>query len=118
MSIRFLQKPTCTTCRKAKAYLEKLGAQLALRNLDTERLSEAELDSLIGDRECRKFLNPRNELYRTQKMGERPPSRAEAIKLMAKTPNLIRRPVVISGSEIALGYDEEAFRKIMKRKTR
>jgi Spx/MgsR family transcriptional regulator len=110
--IKFLHKPTCTTCRKAKAFLEKLGAELDLRNLDTERLSEAELDKLIGDRDHRKFLNTRNQLYRTGKMKDHPPVRAEAIKLMANYPNLIRRPVVIRGDQIVLGHDEEAFRKV------
>ena len=113
IKIQFLQKPTCTTCRKAKAYLEKLGANLELRNLDTERLSEAELDKLIGERDYEKFLNTRNELYRTRKMKDRPPSRAAAIKLMAREPNLIRRPVVIRGSQIILGYDEEAYKKVL-----
>jgi arsenate reductase len=115
MTIRFLQKPTCTTCRKAKAFLEDLGADLELRNLDTQRLSEAELDELIGERDYKKFLNTRNELYRSRKMKDHPPSRTAAIQLMAKTPNLIRRPVVISGSEIVLGHDEEAFCKLVKR---
>jgi arsenate reductase len=111
--VKFLQKPTCTTCRKAKALLEKLGARLELRNLDTERMGEAELDKLIGGQEHSKFLNSRNELYRTRKMKDHPPGRAETIKLMAKNPNLIRRPVVICGKEIALGYDQAAFRKWM-----
>jgi arsenate reductase len=77
-------------------------------------LSEAELDELIGKRDYKQFLNQRNELYRTKNMKENPPSRAEAIKLMAKTPNLIRRPVVIGGDQIVLGYDEEAFKKLLK----
>jgi arsenate reductase len=111
--VKFIQKPTCTTCRKAKAFLEKLGAELELRNLDTERLSEAELNKLIGTQDHRKFLNTRNELFRTRKMKDKPPSRAEAIKLMAKNPNLIRRPIVIRGDEIVLGLDEEAFRKMV-----
>jgi Spx/MgsR family transcriptional regulator len=111
--VKFIQKPTCTTCRKAKAFLEKLGAELELRNLDTERLSEAELNKLIGTQDHRKFLNTRNELFRTRKMKEEPPSRAEAIKLMAKNPNVIRRPIVIRGDEIVLGLDEEAFRKMV-----
>jgi arsenate reductase len=110
---RFLQKPTCTTCRKAKAFLEKLGAELELRNLDTQSLSEAELDELIGDRDHRKFLNTRNAMYRTRNMKDNPPGRAEAIKLMAKNPNLIRRPVVIRGEEIVLGHDEDAFRRLV-----
>jgi arsenate reductase-like glutaredoxin family protein len=47
-------------------------------------------------------------------MKEHPPARAEAIKLLAKNPNLIRRPVVLRGSEMVLGFDEEAFKKLVK----
>ena len=92
----------------------ELGAELESRDLDKERLTEAELDELIGDRDYREFLNTRNELYRTRKMKEHPPSRAEAIKLMAKEPNLIRRPVVLRRSQMVLGFDEEAYRKLLK----
>ncbi len=82
--------------------------------MDKNRLSETELDQLIGTRDYKPFLNPRNELYRTKNMGEKPPSRAEAIKLMAGTPNLIRRPVVIRGDQIVLGFDEAAYKKLLK----
>ena len=91
-----------------------MGAELESRDLDKERLSETELGELIGDRDYREFLNARNELYRARRMKEHPPSRAEAIKLMAKEPNLIRRPVVLRGSRIMLGFDEEAYRELLK----
>jgi arsenate reductase-like glutaredoxin family protein len=94
--------------------LLELGAELDSRDLDKERLTEAELDELIGDRDHKEFLNTRNELYRTRNMKEHPPSRAEAIKLMAKEPNLIRRPVVLQGSKMVLGFDEEVYRKLLK----
>jgi arsenate reductase len=90
------------------------GAELASRDLDKERLSEAELEELIGRRDYNEFLNTRNELYRARKMKEHPPSRAEAIKLMAEEPNLIRRPVVLRGSQMVLGFDEEAYKKLLK----
>jgi Spx/MgsR family transcriptional regulator len=112
--IKFLQKPSCTTCRKAKAFLEKRKVDLDLRDLGKDRLSVAELDELIGKRDHRMFLNTRNELYRTRKMGQNPPSRDEALKLMAAEPNLIRRPVVLRGADIVLGYDEEALKRIAK----
>ena len=86
--------------------------ELELRDLAKERLTVAELDRLIGDRDYRLFLNSKNELYRRRKMKEHPPSRAEALKLMAAEPNLIRRPVVIKGQRIVLGYDEEALKKL------
>jgi arsenate reductase len=112
--IRFLQKPSCTTCRKAKLFLEKHGAALELRSLDEQRLSEDELEKLIGERDYVAFLNTRNELYRSNKMKERPPSRREAIRLMAEHPNLIRRPVVVCGKTVVLGYDEAAYRELLK----
>jgi arsenate reductase (glutaredoxin) len=112
--IAFYQKPTCTTCRKAKALLRELKIDFTSRDLDKERLSESELDQLIGARDYKGFLNTRNELYRTRKMSEHPPTRAEALKLMAKQPNLIRRPLVISGSQIIIGFDETAYRKLGK----
>jgi arsenate reductase len=91
-----------------------MGAELESRDLDKQRLTEAELEELIGNRDFKEFLNTRNELYRTREMKEHPPSRTEAIQLMAKEPNLIRRPVVIRGSQIVLGFDEAAYRKLMK----
>jgi len=87
---------------------------LEFRDLGKERLTKAELDQLIGKRDYKKFLNPRNELYRLRKMKDKPPSRAEAINLMAQEPNLIRRPVVIRGGQLVLGYDEGALKKLVK----
>ncbi|PYU01047.1 MAG: hypothetical protein DMG38_05745 [Acidobacteria bacterium] len=92
----------------------ELSAELESRDLDKERLSASELEELIGQRDYKEFLNPRNELYRTRNMKEHPPSRAEAIQLMAKEPNLIRRPVVVRGSHMVLGFEEEAYKKLLK----
>jgi arsenate reductase len=90
------------------------GAELELRDLAKDRLTAEELDKLIGDRDYKLFLNTRNEIYRKRKMGERPPSRSEAIRMMAAEPNLIRRPIVIRGGQMVLGYDEEGLKKLVK----
>jgi arsenate reductase len=111
-SVQFLQKPTCTTCRKARAYMENRGFALHFRNLDKERLSSAELEKLIGDRDHRDFLNTRNELYRQKNMKQNPPTRAEAIRMMVGEPNLIRRPVIVAGGRIVLGFDQEKIDRL------
>lgn len=82
------------------------------RDLDKQRMNATELDELIGKRDYKEFLNTRNEIYRERKMKDKPPSRAEMIKLMAKEPNLIRRPIVVKGSQIILGFEESAYRKL------
>ena len=72
-------------------------------------LTPEEIDRLIGARDYKDFLNTRNEVYKARNMKEKPPSRAETIKLMAEYPNLIKRPILIKGGKIALGFDEKKF---------
>jgi arsenate reductase (glutaredoxin) len=75
-------------------------------------LSVAQLDSLIGSRDYRDFLNSRNELYRERGMKENPPPRAEALKLMSENPNLIKRPILVGDREMILGFDQARFASI------
>jgi len=46
-------------------------------------------------------------------MKESPPSRAEAIALMARHPNLIKRPILVKGGKILLGFNPEEMRKAL-----
>jgi len=110
--MKFYQKPTCTTCRKAKKWLQENGVKTEEVDLN-QGLREEEIEKLIGKRDYTKFLNFRNELYRERKMKANPPSREEAIRLMSKHPNLIRRPILLKGSKIALGFDEGEFRDLI-----
>jgi arsenate reductase-like glutaredoxin family protein len=81
------------------------------KNVDFEEidlnkgLSVAELEALIGSRDYKEFLNTRNELYRERNMKDHPPPRAEALALMSENPNLIKRPILVKGKQIVLGYD-------------
>jgi arsenate reductase-like glutaredoxin family protein len=45
-------------------------------------------------------------------MKENPPARAEALKLMSENPNLIRRPILVDGQKILLGFDEKAWKEL------
>jgi Spx/MgsR family transcriptional regulator len=108
-SVEFLQKPTCTSCRNARAYMEKCGFDLRLRDIGKDRLRPEEIENLIGDRDYRQFLNTRNELYRRNNMKENPPTRAQAVKMIAAEPNLIRRPIIIAGKKMILGFDQESI---------
>jgi len=94
--------------------LLELGAEIESRDLDKTPLSVEEIEALIGDRDYKLFLNTRNELYREKKMAEKPPSRRDAIALMSKNPNLIKRPILLRGGQLLLGFDEAAYRKFLK----
>jgi arsenate reductase (glutaredoxin) len=109
---QFIEKPSCTTCRKARKFMQKRGFQLYFRDLSKNRLSASELEKLIGKRDHTDFLNTRNEVYRKKKMKSKPPSRKEAIRMMAKEPNLIRRPVIVAGGRVVVGFDENGIARL------
>ncbi len=92
--------------------MERRGFQLYFRDLAKERLSSTELEKLIGKRDYTHFLNPRNEVYRKENMKEEPPTRKQAIRMMAKEPNLIRRPVIVAGGRVVVGFDEDGIARL------
>ena len=92
----------------------KKGAEIEERDLTKEPLTLDELEALIGNRNHLEFLNPKNELYRKLRWKDTPPLRAQALKLMSKGPNLIRRPIVSRGGKIVVGFDEERLKDLLR----
>ena len=76
-------------------------------------LSEKELRDLLAGVETADFLNPRNALYRERNMKQKPPSREDAIKMILKEPNLLRRPVIVRGQKKMLGFSETEATKLL-----
>ena len=72
-----------------------------------------ELEKLIGQRDYRLFLNAKNELYRERHMKDNPPPRDEALRLMAENPNLVRRPILVKGRQVVLGFDAAGMEEIL-----
>jgi regulatory protein spx len=75
--------------------------------------TEKELRDLIGDEPVANILNSRNELYRARNMKQKPPSKEEAIQLMLKEPNLLRRPVIVKGKKKILGFNEAEVMQLL-----
>jgi len=75
--------------------------------------TEKELREIIGDGLIEKFLNTRTPLYRERNMKQKPPTKDEAIKLMLKDPNLLKRPVFIKGKKKLTGFNEAEVKELL-----
>ena len=75
--------------------------------------SEKELREIIGDGPIENFLNTRTPLYRNKNMKQKPPSKDEAIKLMLKDANLLKRPVFIKGKKKLTGFNENQIKELL-----
>jgi Spx/MgsR family transcriptional regulator len=76
-------------------------------------LSEKELCEIIGDEPIENFLNSRTPLYRAKNMKQKPPSKDEAIRLMLKDANLLKRPVFIKGKKKLTGFNETQVKELL-----
>jgi arsenate reductase-like glutaredoxin family protein len=93
--------------------LQSKKVALDEREYGKNPLSEKELRELIGDEPIERFLNTRTPLYRERNMKLKPPSKDEAIHLMLKDQNLLRRPVIIKGKKKLTGFDESAVKQLL-----
>ena len=78
-------------------------------------LSGKELREIIGADPIEKYLNTRTDLYREKNMKQKPPSKDEAIELMLRDQNLLKRPIFVKGKKRLAGFDKAAIDGIFNR---
>ncbi len=76
--------------------------------------TEKELREIIGSDPIGAFLNTRTPLYREMNMKQQPPSKDEAIELMLKDANLLRRPLIIKGKKKLAGFNEAEVKQLLQ----
>jgi Spx/MgsR family transcriptional regulator len=76
--------------------------------------TEKELREIIGDDPIEPFLNTRTALYREKHMKQKPPAKDEAIRLMLKDPNLLKRPVIVKGKKKLTGFNEAELKQMIQ----
>ena len=91
-----------------------LGAELDERDYAKTALTAAELKELFAGRDPRDFLNPRSPAFKAMGLAGKSLTPEQAIALMAKEPNLIKRPIVIVGKEKIAGFDRDRLRAALK----
>jgi arsenate reductase-like glutaredoxin family protein len=92
---------------------DELGVELEERDYAKHPLSEPELKDLFRGADPRDYLNPKSPAYKEMGLKDKKLSAAEAIKLMAKDPNLIKRPLVVAGSKLIAGFDRDRLRETL-----
>jgi Spx/MgsR family transcriptional regulator len=93
--------------------LQAKKADLEERDYGKSPLTEKELREIIADEPVEKFLNTRTPLYRERNMKQKPPSKDEAVKLMVKDANLLKRPVIIKGKKKLTGFSEAEVKELL-----
>lgn len=83
------------------------------RDYGKNPFTQTELREIIGDAPIGKFLNTRTPLFRERNMKQKPPTKDEAIKLLLKDANLLKRPVIIKGTKRLTGFNEAEIKALL-----
>jgi arsenate reductase-like glutaredoxin family protein len=93
--------------------LQSKKVEFEEREYGKQPFSEKELREIIGDDPIENFLNTRTPLYREKNMKQKPPSKDQAIKLMLKDANLLKRPVFIKGNKKLTAFNEAQVKALL-----
>lgn len=104
--LTFYTKPTCTTCRNAKRFLEEAGVELEQVDINADRPSRAFLEEHIDEARFLDFVSVRSPVFKERPL---PRSKREAIDLMLENANLIKRPVLLTPMGPVFGFDKRAY---------
>lgn len=119
MSILFVEYPKCTTCKRAKKWLEENGIAFEDRDIKTENPTESELKKWYEKSgfPLKKFFNTSGMIYRDMDLKNKLPdmSEEEQIKLLATDGMLVKRPVVIGDGFVLTGFKEKEWEETIKK---
>lgn len=114
MQILFLEYPPCSTCRKARAWLEQQGIAFTARHITQEPPTPAELAEWQqrSGLPLRRFFNTSGMKYRELSLATRLPemTEAEQLELLASDGMLVKRPLLITPETALPGFREGDWR--------
>ena len=116
MKILFIEYPRCSTCIKAKKYLQSLSVDFEDRHIVEDTPSKEELTNWWKQSELplKKFFNTSGKLYKEMNLKEKLPamSEEEQLELLSSNGMLIKRPLLISDKCVCVGFKEDNFKML------
>ena len=111
----FLCYPKCTTCQRARRFLEENNVPFTQRDIKTERPTYEELKAWQekSDLPLRRFFNTSGLQYRALELKDRLPhmSEEEQLQLLATDGMLVKRPLLILEDDVLVGFREAQWQE-------
>ena len=112
----FVCYPRCSTCKKAEAFLTEKGASFEKRDIKEENPTYEELKTWYekSGLPLKKFYNTSGVLYKTMALKDKIPtmSEDEQLKLLATDGMLVKRPILVDGDTILVGFKQAEWEKL------
>ena len=115
--MKFICYPKCTTCQKARKWLEEKNLDFEERHIKEENPSAEELAAWISasGQPVKKFFNTSGLKYKELKLKDRLPEMTdeEKIALLATDGMLVKRPLLVAGDKVFVGFKEAEWEELL-----
>ena len=114
----FICYPKCSTCQKAKKWLDEHNVEYTERHIAEENPAYDELKEWYekSGQPLRKFFNTSGKLYKEMQLKDRLPSMSEEeqLKLLATNGMLVKRPIIVTGDKVLVGFKEAEWDDVIR----
>ncbi|MDF2589570.1 MAG: transcriptional regulator, Spx/MgsR family [Anaerocolumna sp.] len=118
MSFIFIEYPKCSTCKKAKSWLDKKNIHYIDRDITIQNPKKEELSQWLqmGDLPIKRFFNTSGLMYKDLKLKEKLEtlSEDEQLTLLASHGMLVKRPLLIADNFVLIGFNEDKWEEAIK----
>lgn len=118
--ITLYSSASCTSCRKAKSWLEEHDIPFTEKNVFTEQITDEELKSILQLTEngTKEIISQRSQAFRELDLDIEDMSLGKVLKLIQQHPGIMRRPILVDDKRLLVGYNEEDIRCFLPRDIR
>ncbi|WP_195854600.1 transcriptional regulator SpxA [Aerococcus sanguinicola] len=118
--VKLYTSPSCTSCRKARAWLEENEIAYEERNIFSEPLSSDEIKDILRMTEngTEEIISTRSKAFQELDLNLEEIGLNELCDLIQTTPGLLRRPIIMDEKRLQVGYNEDEIRRFLPRKVR
>ena len=112
--------PSCTSCRKARAWLQEHEIPFVERNIFSEPLNISELKSILQMTEdgTEEIISTRSKVFQKLNMDLDDLPLKELLELVQDNPGLLRRPIMVDEKRLQVGFNEDEIRRFLPREVR
>lgn len=112
--------PSCTSCRKAKSWLEEHEIPYKERNIFSEPLSIEEIKGILRMTEdgTDEIISTRSKTFQKLDVNLDTMPLQDLFELIQSNPGLLRRPIIIDEKRLQVGYNEDEIRRFLPRRVR
>lgn len=113
----FLQYPPCTTCQRAKKWLDDRGLSYTDRHIKLENPTYEELSQWyrMSGLPLKRFFNTSGLLYKSLNLKEKLPTMTEQeqLQLLSSDGMLVKRPIIVKDDQVLVGFREAEWEKLL-----